>query len=1003
MNTPTPAGSSTPHAAPTSIPWRRAAWPGEREDAPPAWLRRFQDAWERPDAGRPGELPGDLDLAEITRPLLTAAQDRLRAGLAGCRPSNLPDLLCREPPLAWLGKAVAPTVAAELAAAADAGRLTGATPQERYRDFVRGLTDRDTALAIWQHHPVLARHVTDLLNDWVTARLAFARDLDADRSALEETFAPGAPGAPGGLGALEEVRFGAAETHRGGRGVALVRFAGATVVYKPRSLAIDRHFDRLLAWFNDSGPRHALRRTRLLERPDHGWSEHIAAAPCTRRDLPAYFWRAGALLALTHLLHGYDLHADNLIAAGDHPVAVDLEALFHTEDTRLLLDRARLGDPAATRLAGSVVGTGLLPGPLVLPDVATGRPFGVDFSPIGIAPDLRSVIPIPIAVDPGTDRLRFRRGYRTVPAPAGRLRGDDGGVVDPRGFRDDLVAGYTFGYEWLRSAGDRLTMQLGEYADAPVRLVQLSAFLYVWMLLDSWQPDALRDNSVRERGFARLSTGWPGVPRRTELIAAELAALRRGEVPTFEMRPGHRDVWLEDGTRLRDVLGTAPLDAVRARHAAMGPDDLAAQVAIIDASLATLPASASAEEPSPGPEACPRAGAKAPGGPRAAVRSEAVTRSTLVDEAVHVAGHLRETAVRSGDRIGWLTLEVVDARSRRVAPAGLDLYGGLPGIGLFLSYLSGVTGTVIGTLTGLSWIRELAVRVAEEVAERCRAAATLDVAPRGTTAGALGPLLGPIYYLAHAAVVHRRRGYAELARDLLLPAVPRALGRGVAEDVAEGAAGAVLALLALYTALPEDDVLTMACVAGDRLVSGHGDLTEAGFGYGASGAAVALTRLHAVAPDSRYATAARALIAAEADPGQDAGWCQGAAGAGLARLELVRSPVFADLRREVRRSLDHVVEIVKAAPAPVDDSLCHGRFARLELLAALHDGGAGLRPALAELPAEPIWRTAVPAPAPGLLGGTAGAGLGLLRLARPDAVPAILGLMPPSPPWSPPA
>ncbi|MGH3388861.1 MAG: type 2 lanthipeptide synthetase LanM family protein [Actinomadura sp.] len=966
------SGRETDETDTVGIAWRRAAWPGEPQDTPPAWHGRFRDAWDRSRAGDipSGDLPDDLGLAEVARPLLTAAQDRLRTRLTGLTgsvgsdgvPPNLAELLCREPPLMWLGMAVSRTVAAELAAAADAGLLTGATPQERHRDFIRTLADPDTALAIWRGHPVLARYVTELLDDWVAARSAFAGDLVADLPDLGRTFSAD------GLGALEEVRFGAAETHRHGRGVALVRFAGATVVYKPRSLAIDRCFDRLLGRFNDSAPRYVLRRTRLLDRADHGWSEYIGPAPCARRELPAYFWRIGALLAFTHLLHGYDLHADNVIAAGANPVVVDLEALFHTEDTRPMLERVRLGDPAAAGLAESVIVTGLLPGPIVMPDVENGRPFGVDFSPLGIAPDRRSLIPIPIAEDQGTDRLRIRLGYQTVPAPAGRLRGENGETVDPRRYRDELVAGYTFGYEWLRAAGERLTAELNECADVPGRLIQLSTFLYVRLLLDSWQPAALRDAAVRERGLARLEVGWPGVPHRSALVAAELAALRRGEVPTFEVRPGHRDVWLEDGTRLRDVLGRPPLDAVRERHARMGPDDLAAQVAIIDASLATLtapPDPHSAGPPAPRPAAVP-------------------SRDALVDQAERIATRLRESAVHSGDRIGWLTLEVVDARSRRVAPAGLDLYGGLPGIGLFLTHLAHVTGR--------GWIEELAARVAEEVAERCRAAAALDLAPRGTTAGVLGPLLGPVYYLAHAADVHRDAGHAELARDMLLPAVPRALGQSAAEDVAEGAAGAVFALLALHAVLPDDRILTMARIAGDRLLSAG--VTEAGFGYGASGAAVALTRLYAVAPDPRYAEAARMLIAKEVRPGRDTGWCQGAAGVGISRLELVSSPVFAGQRRDLRRSLDRMAEIVRTAPAAPDDSLCHGRFARLELLATLDDGDA----ALPDLPVEPVWRTALPDPAPGLLAGLAGIGFGLLRLARPDAVPSVLGFRPPGRP-----
>ncbi|QKG26621.1 type 2 lanthipeptide synthetase LanM family protein [Actinomadura verrucosospora] len=833
--------------------------------------------------------------------------------------------------------AVQPALAEELAAASARG-LDGGTPQDRYAAFVRGLADPARALRIWAAYPVLARQVVEILDDWVAARLAFARELAADLPAVTAAF-----GGREGLGALTGVEFGQAETHRGGRTVAIVRFERAVLVHKPRPLAVDLCFDRLLGWFNDAGVPHPLRRPRLLDRGDRGWSEYIEPAPCAPGDLPAFFWRMGALLALTHAVHGYDLHADNVIAAGADPVVIDLEALFHTSGTQPGVRRARLGDPAAERLEASVLRTGLLPGPLVMPDVGTERPFGVDISPLGTVPDRRSLIPTPLVDDPGTDRMRVRLGYRTVPPPAGRLRLPGGGTVDPRPHRDALVAGYTAAYRRLASAGTGLLAPGGPLhgcADVPVRLIQLSTFLYVRLLLESWRPDALRDAAQGERGLARLDAGWPGVPHRDALVAAEKAAVWRGEVPVFEVRPGHRDVWLEDGTRLPDVLPVPPLEETAARLAALDEDDLAVQTGIIDASLAALP-------PAPGPSP---------------VRAPRPSGDPLRD-ALGIARRLDAAAVRSGDRIGWLGIEVVDARARRVAPAGLGLYGGLPGIGLFLGHLSAVTGE--------SWVAGLAERVADEVAARLAAASGVP----GTV-----PPLGPVYHLAHAAAVHGRRDLAEAARDALLPAPPGP----PSGDVLEGEAGALLSALALHAVLPGEQVAGIARAAGERLLAR--DLTGPGFGYGASGAAVALARLDALCPDPRFASRALSLAAAERAPGTDPGWCQGAAGVALARLELAARYPSAAARLE--QPLEAAAAVLRNAAAP-DDSLCHGTSAVHEALAALDE----------PLPRQPhgALRTALPEPAPGLLAGLSGIGYALLRRARPAEVPSVLALAPPAP------
>ncbi|MGW5415294.1 type 2 lanthipeptide synthetase LanM family protein [Actinomadura geliboluensis] len=889
-----------------------------------------------PTASRPGAPAdlGGLGLLEIARPLIDAARHDLRDRLAAGPP--LPDglaaLLLRDPPLGWLTMAVQPALARELAAARRRG-LPGDTPERRYAAFTQALRDPAEARRIWAEYPVLARQAARLLDAWTAARTAFARDLAADLPALTAAF--------GGLGAVADVRFGSEETHRGGRTVALVRFEHGTLVYKPRSLAVDHCFDRLLIWFNASGGvPHPLRRIRLLDRGDRGWSEYVEPAPCARERLPAFFWRMGALLALTHAVHGYDLHADNVIAAGAAPVVIDLEALFHTEGTQPMARRARLGDPAAERLAASVLRTGLLPGPLVMPDTGTELPFGVDISPLGIAPGRRSLIPTPVVEHAGTDRMRAGLGYRDVPAPAGRLRLPDGGTADPRAHRDALTAGYAFAHRRLAAAGTDLLAPGGPLdgcADVPVRLIQLSTFLYVRLLLEGWRPEAARDPAVHERGLARLDAGWPGVPHRAALIAAEKAALRRGEVPVFEIRPGHRDLWLEDGTRLPDVLPAAPLEETASRLAALREEGAAAQLEIIDASLAAL-------------DTRPRAGHRVPGpsGGDDPVRG-----------ALAIARRLDETAVRDGDRIGWPTIEVVDAASRRVAPAGLDLYGGLPGIGLFLTYLSAVTDE--------PWAARLAERVADEVAVRLRAGA--DV-----------PALGPVYHLAHAAAVHRRPDLAEAARDALLtaPAPP-------GPDVLDGEAGMLLSALALHAVLPGERVRDAARASGERLMAM--EPAGPGLGYGAPGAALALARLHGLLGDPRLAARAKALAVPPEDP--EPGWCQGAAGTGLALLDLLTRPECAapELERSLAAAAAAARSAVLPATAPPDDSLCHGASGPRDLLAAL--GEDAPRP-----PGGP-WRTALPAPAPGLLAGLSGIGYGLLRRARAAGVPAVLALAPP--------
>ncbi|MCN9243544.1 type 2 lanthipeptide synthetase LanM [Streptomyces sp. RY43-2] len=81
----------------------------------------------------------------------------------------------------------------------------------------------------------------------VAARLEFCAYLCADPSAIGHLVPDAVDLQP------IDVQFEAGDGHRGGRSVGIVTFAdGHRVVYKPRSLHVDRHFQELLQWTSRS-------------------------------------------------------------------------------------------------------------------------------------------------------------------------------------------------------------------------------------------------------------------------------------------------------------------------------------------------------------------------------------------------------------------------------------------------------------------------------------------------------------------------------------------------------------------------------------------------------------------------------------------------------------------------------------------------------------------------------------------------------------------------------
>ena len=216
-----------------------------------------------------------------------------------------------------IGRAIK-VVVLELNVARIRGTLSGATPEERCADYARQLRAGAVRDALIAEYPVLARSLVTATEFWHAAAEEFLRHLATDVDALERTFA-----SPGQLGTLASLIGNAGDGHRHGRSVIIAEFSSGTrIVYKPRSLAVDRHFNALVDWLNARGQSPPLRGVRTIALGDHGWSEFVTTEPCGSVDgVERFYDRFGAYLALLYILNATDFHYENVIASGEHPPA----------------------------------------------------------------------------------------------------------------------------------------------------------------------------------------------------------------------------------------------------------------------------------------------------------------------------------------------------------------------------------------------------------------------------------------------------------------------------------------------------------------------------------------------------------------------------------------------------------------------------------------------------------------------------------------------------------
>jgi lantibiotic modifying enzyme len=179
--------------------------------------------------------------------------------------------------------------------------------------------------ALFKEFPVLARLWSQLIYQWREHVTEVVSRFVADRRALSQSFFHGQP-----LETIVNIRCSLSDSHRYGRTVMDLQFESGAVIYKPRSGDGEWEWGSLLEWMNLHSFQPELRAARVLRRKGYCWMEHVKAAPCQSEAAARRFYqRMGGIIAAAHLLKAVDCHRDNIIASGEHPVLVDVDALWH--------------------------------------------------------------------------------------------------------------------------------------------------------------------------------------------------------------------------------------------------------------------------------------------------------------------------------------------------------------------------------------------------------------------------------------------------------------------------------------------------------------------------------------------------------------------------------------------------------------------------------------------------------------------------------------------------
>lgn len=845
----------------------------------------------------------DAAATRLWRAVAVPASDRLRPSARACLHHRLLDAL------------------AELCAPALYERFAKARV---YDSFVADMR-RAGWRQLLEEKPVLLRLIATMTRQWLTTMREFVDRLHDDWRDLHHDILRGH-----GDHQVVEIGGGLSDPHNGGHAVLILRFAdGARVLYKPKDLRIDSVWHALVERLNRDGAPVTLRAPIVMARAAYGWTECVEHTACD--DVAAvrrFFQRAGAWLALFHGFSGTDMHQENIIAAGEHPVPIDLETLLQvaTDEPGARSEESHAFEAAREIVANSVMAVGMLP--------AYGKSGDNNLFAIGgmasewsgglkrVWRDLNADTMKPVMV-PETGK----------PTPNLPYVGDRYARLGDH--VEDLVDGFESYARFLLSIRERhgAASLLTGFAGLAVRKVVRPTQFY-YMLLHRLRNDRTMDDGVLWSAqvdlLARLAD-WEGEEDPTwPLQRAERAALLSLNVPHFVMRSEGRAIGDLDGTSASiDVV--PGLERARERLRTLSADEIAWQAQVIRQNSSVVSKSSSVSTDERTPLARP-------------VAVHPPRREAFMTEADAIAGAIARHAIRRGSGAAWIGLGwFTDSEVSQLAVLGPDLYNGVAGIGVFLAAHAAMTADATSAELAGAAVARLRRDLAGQGAARM--VRTLGIG------GATG--LGSIIYgLSVMATLMRDdtlRADAYAATRLFgsdLIAADRQL------DVIGGSAGAILCLLRLHRDTGAADVLRLAVRCAEHLMAqprvglpgrrswsspGPHRRPLNGMSHGAAGFAYALASLAAATGREDFADAAAECVAfendsydaargnwpdmREAEPNWRSQWCHGAVGIGLARLAMKKrgAPRCASIASDVDQAL---AGTHRAWPGHVDTLCC---------------------------------------------------------------------------------
>ncbi|WP_127488973.1 type 2 lanthipeptide synthetase LanM family protein [Paenibacillus ehimensis] len=878
------------------------------------------------------------------------------------------------------------------------GRLVGTNPRERYKYYTEHiLTKKDKKVELLKKYPILTRILFESIVLHVDSVIEMLARFAEDRTEISEKYDLSA------ADKLTSLTLQLGDKHNKGRSVVILGFvSGKKIVYKPRSLSIDEHFQQFLNWINTkkSPDSLELKTLTIINKQVYGWQEYVEYKPCdSKNGILRFYERQGYYLAILYLLNAADFHYENLIACGEHPMMIDLEGLLQNAK-RSAEKGTSAYDVAFDRLTESVLSTGMLPITYIKANF-----LNFDFSGLGgeegqpIGQDTFTI------ENSHTDEMRVVKVQAFSESSKNRPFVEGAEVETASQYGDLIAKGFSKLYRLLLENKHKLLQSSGplyKFKNDQVRIILRSTQVYSTFIDSSLHPDYIIKGENRERLINFMWLGKVNRPEFADTIMYECHDLLKGDIPYFYCTADSTALFHPIGKVKSDFFPSTSFDYLLERVNSLSSKDLETQLDFIQNSLVSQYASKNDKHVQARPE----------------VHTSYENFSIMMPDELlaiseRIAGIISDKAIYGKDNdVTWLGLSLDIHDQFKFRPLEFDLYDGVLGIGLYYANLYHVTKK----------------DKYKFLAEKCMQTAINHIhSPLADIPVSAFYGYGAFAYVfANYSIIFDDQTYLSQVKYVLDKALSR-IEEDHLLDFLGGVSGLIIVCINLYKKTGETYFLDIAKQCGDHLIRkkeiqmvGVGWRTKqvekplTGLSHGASGFSWPLLWLYKFTNDQKYEEAylesmkyEKSLfdknaeiwldLRAEADHHGSAMWCHGSAGIGMSRIMMSEYVSSSEIMHEI----DLALKYTQINGFSGNYCLCHGDLGNLDLFLLAADRfqrddfkmtALKIGSHLAVNFSEKHWKLGSPGINPGLMLGQAGTGYGFLRLAYPDLVPSLLTL-----------